>query len=188
MISCADRDAVRGTTLQSLAATDWGDQPVHIEMDRSTAERRQERQEQTARLALQRGLEGEVDYLLFLEDDLEFNRHLRHNLANWKPLKEGWVTLASIYNPNIGWWQWEREDHYLVADPNTIYGSHAFIVSRAATEFIVERWHELPGMQDIKMSRLAASLGKPLYYHVPSLVQHVGENSVWGGWFHQSCV
>jgi hypothetical protein len=25
-----------------------------------------------------------------------------------------------------------------------------------------------------------------LYYHVPSLVQHVGKKSVWGGFFHQA--
>jgi hypothetical protein len=41
-------------------------------------------------------------------------------------------------------------------------------------------------MQDIKMSRLAAKIGKPIYYHSPSLVQHVGQASVWGGSFHQS--
>jgi hypothetical protein len=33
-------------------------------------------------------------------------------------------------------------------------------------------------MQDIKMSRLAARLG-PIYYHLPSLVQHVGVKSTW---------
>ena len=186
MISCSERDSVREATLKHLAATDWGDRPVHVEMDRSTAQRRQERQEQTARLALQQGLEAEADYLLFLEDDLIFNRHLLHNLTNWKPLREDSVTLAGIYNPNIGWWKWEQKDHYLEADPNTIYGSQAFVVSQAAAKFIVEHWSDLPGMQDIKMSRLAACLGKPLYYHVPSLVQHVGNNSVWGGHFHQT--
>jgi hypothetical protein len=36
------------------------------------------------------------------------------------------------------------------------------------------------------MARLAGRLDRPLYYHVPSLVQHVGKKSVWGGFFHQA--
>jgi hypothetical protein len=39
------------------------------------------------------------------------------------------------------------------------------------------------GMQDIRMSRLAGRKC-PLFYHTPSLVQHVGERSTWGGSFH----
>ena len=39
-------------------------------------------------------------------------------------------------------------------------------------------------MQDIKISRLAAQLDEPIFYHVPSLVQHVGKRSTWGGKFH----
>jgi hypothetical protein len=30
---------------------------------------------------------------------------------------------------------------------------------------------------------LAARLG-PIYYHTPSLVQHLGRQSAWGGHFH----
>jgi hypothetical protein len=40
-------------------------------------------------------------------------------------------------------------------------------------------------MQDIKLSRLAAPLC-PLLFHSPSLVQHVGVASTWGGPYHQA--
>jgi hypothetical protein len=41
-------------------------------------------------------------------------------------------------------------------------------------------------MQDIKISRLAGRLKRQVLYHCPSLVQHVGKSSVWGGPFHQA--
>jgi hypothetical protein len=50
--------------------------------------------------------------------------------------------------------------------------------------FIAAHWHEIEGMQDIKMSRLAARGGWPIYYHSPSLVQHIGRVSTWGGGYH----
>jgi len=52
------------------------------------------------------------------------------------------------------------------------------VMSRAMAKHFVENWWDVEGMQDIKMSRLAALLG-PIYYHQPSLVQHVGVVSTW---------
>ena len=186
MISCVERDELRARTLGNLAATDWGGQRVHVQFDASTAVRKQERQEETSRTALQAALQAKFDYILFLEDDLEFNRHVLWNLRNWTPLRRGEVTLAGLYAPNIGWFERNEKEHWFKADPNTIYGSQAFLISRETAKYLVEHWREVEGMQDIKMSRLAAQLGKSIYYHTPSLVQHVGQQSVWGGAFHQS--
>jgi hypothetical protein len=186
MISCAEREELRTQTLRNLSATDWGGDSVHVQLDTSQAERRQERQEQTACAALRAALNYECDYVLFLEDDLEFNSRLRHNLESWTPLLKGEVTLAGLYAPNIGWLQRNDREHWFIADPNTIYGSQAFLLSRSTAEYLIQHWGEVPGMQDIKMSRLAARLEKPIYYHAPSLVQHVGHESVWGGRFHQT--
>ena len=41
-------------------------------------------------------------------------------------------------------------------------------------------------MQDIRMSRLAGRFRPPLFYHAPSLVQHLGTVSTWGGGFHEA--
>jgi len=61
------------------------------------------------------------------------------------------------------------------------------VVSTNLVEYMVLHWWEVPGMQDIKMSRLAARLC-PLHYHMPSLVQHVGFKSAWtsDARFHQT--
>ncbi len=186
MISCVERDQLRPQTLANLAATDWGDNPVWVQMDQALTERRQDRQEQTAFRALEKSLTFEADYILFLEDDLDFNKHLRHNLESWYPLRNGGITLAGLYNPNIGWWRNEQQDHYLVVDHNTIYGSQCFLLSKKAIEYCLKHWIEVVGMQDMKISRLAARMDHPIYYHTPSLVQHVGAQSVWGGCYHQA--
>src|SRR5688572_19319434 len=95
MITCPDREKVCQQTLENLAATDWpAENRVLLSMDSSQAERRQERQEQNSLHALRLGLqfiaekfskpEQARSYILFLEDDLEFNAHLYHNLTSWR--------------------------------------------------------------------------------------------------------
>jgi hypothetical protein len=41
-------------------------------------------------------------------------------------------------------------------------------------------------MQDIRILSLAKRMGKPVFYHAPSLVQHIGAKSTWGGGFHKA--
>ena len=59
-----------------------------------------------------------------------------------------------------------------------IYGSQALLLSRDALTRVVRNWKRCRGMQDIRISRLAARSGTA-YYHGPSLVQHVGVQSLW---------
>jgi hypothetical protein len=184
MLSCPEREGVRAATLADLGRTDW-DGEVVVVVDATDCARRQERQERTALRLLAEALgRPGWDYLLFLEDDLAFNRHLRHNLERWRPLADG-APLASLYNPGV----WPREQfparRCFVAEPETVYGSQALLIERGCAAYIADHFGEVPGMQDIKFSRLAARRG-PLYYHAPSLVQHVGARSVWGGPFHQA--
>ena len=185
MLSCPEREEVRNQTLSKLRHAGWIDD-VLVEVDHTTFARRQERQEHTA-LELLRHAEGAAaDFILFLEDDLDFNAHLAHNLERWQPLKQlaaGSHFFGSLYNPTVYARTWDLDHAYFIADPETVYGSQAFILAKATVGYIVEHWAEVPGMQDVKISRLAARLC-PLYYHIPSLVQHVGEASAWGGPYH----
>lgn len=186
MISCRQRAALREQTLANLRRTDWGAEAV-VQLDDAAGSTGQERQTLTALHALQRVVADEVDVALFLEDDLDFNRHLRHNLEHWEPLRRLEVDapfFGSLYNPNIRVLHRQIDEAFFVADSEAVYGSQAFLLSARTARYVVENWLEIPGMQDIKMSRLAARLGTPLYYHSPSLVQHVGTKSVWGGHFH----
>jgi hypothetical protein len=185
MLSCPQRQALREETLADLRATDWGGEVVVV-VDDTDHPRRQDRQERTSLRLLREALARPGwDHLLFLEDDLKFNRHLRHNLERWAPLTEGRVGLASLYNPGVRRLEELPCGHGFVADPDLTYGSQALLLARPCAAYVAEHYAEVPGMQDIKFTRLAARLG-PLYYHTPSLVQHVGVRSAWGGSFHQA--
>jgi hypothetical protein len=172
---------------------------LHVQLDETTFERRQERQEQNSLAALTTGLNRfpDADVLLFFEDDIIFNRHLIHNLQRWSPLRNieratpgpnpglahpqpgaRRYVFGSLYDPNVRELSCKPTENYFVADPQAVYGSQAFVMSRAMAKHFVENWWDVQGMQDIKMSRLAAQRG-PIYYHQPSLVQHVGIVSTW---------
>jgi hypothetical protein len=187
MISCPERTAVRERTVQSLAATDWGARPLCVQIDPREFADKEERQIHTSKLALERYLESEAEYMLFLEDDLEFNRHFSHNITHWPPFRERLIALASLYTPGgIHALACDAKANAMIVDPSSIYGSQAYLLSRRTAEFILEHWSEQEGKQDIKFSRLAARMRRPIFYHAPSLVQHVGVHSAWGGSFHQS--
>src|SRR5207237_10599 len=114
------------------------------------------------------------------------NRHLRHNLHRWSPVKAGAVTVASLYNPRIREMTCDTRHNLRVVHPHSVFGSQAFLISKTTVKFLLRNWAEGWAGQDLKMARLAGRLKKPLFYHAPSLVQHVGRNSVWGGPFHQA--
>jgi len=186
MISCPERTKMRHRTLAALARTDWGDAPLHIQIDEGQDENAQSRQTRCAYQALKKSLDLTADYILFLEDDLEFNRHILHNLHHWAPIKAGQVTMAGLYNPSLRESACDLKQNARIIAPGSVFGSQALLLSRCAVEYVVRNWPRVQGMQDIRISRLAGRLKNPILYHVPSLVQHVGTCSVWGGRFHRA--
>jgi ADP-heptose:LPS heptosyltransferase len=186
MISCLERSRIRRRTLKNLGETDWADMPLHIQFDTSDGGTPEQRQVQSAFDALKKSLDYEADYILFLEDDLDFNCHIRHNLCRWDPLKRGVVALASLYNPRVREASSDLQRNARIVDAESVFGSQAFLLSRETVQYIVRRWNDVPGLQDVKISRLAGRLGNPILYHAPSLVQHMGSRSTWGGGFHQA--
>ena len=187
MISCPERIAMREQTLRNLGATDWNDAAIVLQ-EQGAYGRKQDRQTYNSLCALRAGHASGLDFILFLEDDLDFNRHLRHNLESWFPLassRPGGHFFASLYNPNIGARERRPHHHSFVADPESVYGSQAYILSHETAGYIIEHWEEVLGMQDIKMSRLAGRVCD-INYSSPSLVQHIGIGSVWGGHYHQA--
>jgi hypothetical protein len=187
MLSCAARDAVRADTLKRLAATDWPREVVVV-LDETEAARPQERQERMARKVLERAAADDARFIVFLEDDLEFNVHIHHNLTRWSPLLRAGADghlMASLYNPGVGALEWDDRRAFSVARPERVYGSQAFLLSRATLARVLDGWGTVPGMQDIKISRIAAKHGA-IHYYRPSLVQHVGVPSTWGGSHHSA--
>ena len=183
IITCPGREEMLHKTIDALNQTDYG-RPALIQFDTNTCERRQERQERNALAALELVLREQphAEVILFCEDDIVFNRHLRWNLERWKPLlialHNGDKFFGSLYDPTIREVFASPLDNYFIADPAAVYGSQCFVLTRPMAEYCVAHWWEVAGMQDIKMSRLAARDVK-IHYHLPSLVQHVGVKSTW---------
>src|SRR6476659_6163452 len=166
MRSCEARDELRARTLRNLAATDWGE-PVHVEMDVSTLPNPRDRIILTAQLLLRGAVADGPDFILFLEDDLEFNDHLRHNLVNWAPLRSaGPHFFGSLFNPNLTMLGGDERQAYFVTDPPLTYGSQAFLMSLETAAYVVERWHESQAPGDVRMVQLAGRLSS-IYYHTP---------------------
>jgi len=185
VITCPGRDELCRATVDSLRVTGWPDTwPVVVSLDEAVEGTKQHRQQMNARNALCAGIALEPDFIMFLEDDVAFNAHVGYNLTQWRPVRDRWLGMASLYNPTIH--QAERCDaeHWFRADAGAIYGSQAYLFSLDTARYVADHWHEVEGMQDIKMSRLTARGGWPIYYHAPSLVQHVGMQSTWGGGYH----
>jgi ADP-heptose:LPS heptosyltransferase len=173
MISFAGRDELRRRTLENLASTDWLDGAVQIQLEPRDGEDAPERKTRCAYEALKRSLERDADYVLLLEDDLEFNRHLNHNLRHWVPLRDRLLTLAGLYNPRVRELACDMENNARIVDPESIFESQAFIISRPAVKHLVRHWNRVDGRHDVRIPRLASRLKSPVYYHAPSLVQPI---------------
>jgi ADP-heptose:LPS heptosyltransferase len=173
MISGVKRSRTRGRTLDDLARTDWNGAPLLVHIDDGNADGYRERETHCAYLALEKSLEHGADYILLMEDDLDFNQHLSHNLHNWGPLEAGVVTLASLFNPKVRELACDLRNNARIVNPNEVFGSQAFLIANDTVRYIVRHWDEVAGRQDIKISRLAGRQRKPIFYHAPSLVQHI---------------
>lgn len=186
MMSCPARALVRASTLQSFAESDWKGE-IEVVLDEGGQEREHLRNITTTwRRLIEMALGRDADFYLLMEDDLEFNRHIEHNLRCWPPLRarhRGMPFFGSLYNPARAYlWRHEAE-HYFVAAPYEVWGAQALVLSRASADYLLRHWDEVDGPPDLKMPRLSARLG-PVYYHMPSLVQHTGTVSTWGGIQH----
>lgn len=82
MLTCCERESTRRSTLRSLGRTDWFG---HLELmiDPSTGPPSLARMLHNFKRALQWAASRRSDFVLFVEDDLIFNRHLAHNLEAW---------------------------------------------------------------------------------------------------------
>src|SRR5262249_18320102 len=128
VITCPGREAQCRGTVESLHATDWPrNWPVVIARDEAVEGTRRHRQQINARRALFAGFAQYSPFILFLEDDVMFNAHVCHNLALWRPLREGWLGMASLYNPTIHEVERSDAEHWFRADAGAVYGSQAYL-------------------------------------------------------------
>jgi hypothetical protein len=182
MVSCPERSDVRRRTIACLSATDWSADP-EVVVDDAAETGRIARIDATWRRALARAGTSDADAVLLMEDDLEFNFRLRDNLSHWSRLRgiSGYQPFfGSLYNPGHAAVHTRPADCYRVMAPEGCWGAQALVVSPALARYFLQHWHEESGEPDIRMPRLASRF-VPIYYHLPSLVEHVGQLSTWGG-------
>jgi hypothetical protein len=188
IISCRQRAEVLARTLELWRMTDWGGEP-EVEIDRSTLADPVARISETWQRALVRAREAGPDLCLLLEDDVEPNRFLRHNLERWRPLRlsdHRGPFFASLYYCGHTTRARHRQARFTVAVPETMWGAQALLLSRTTIRYILDRWDDQScDHQDVRMALLAARLS-PLYFHIPSLVQHRDVASTWTDGRHQA--
>lgn len=191
MISCDQRDSVRRETLDDLSTTDWA-WPVRVVLDSEDLSPEemntfdpQQKQLHASRHALVIALRAQMPWIVFMEDDLLFNRHIAHNIKLWEPIRNGTLNFGSLYCPgDQDYGTLETGVCWREVNPEVCYGSQCYIMSREAAQWAVDNWYSIEGLQDIKLTRHAR--GKAVLYHVPCLVQHREVVSVWGGQHHFS--
>jgi hypothetical protein len=189
VLSCEERADVCAETVADLGQTDWGSAPAVV-IDESTAARKIERINDTGLQLLSRAVDesdADDDVFLFCEDDVSFNRSLRHNIVCWGPVVERRADghlFGSLYNPDVVAPATDGTTA-TVADPCRFYGSQGMLLSITTARSLVEWWDDGAGPLDLRISRLAARWS-PLWYHQPSLVQHRAVESTWGGAPHSA--
>jgi hypothetical protein len=188
VVTCAERSAIFQETLGKFRRTDWGRDP-ELQMDDGVAPDKLARIHATWLKALERVATDDADFGLILEDDLDFNVHLRRNLISWGPVQgrdRNAPFFGSIYNADNRPASWrDPKQPFFIAHPRQFWGAQAIVVSRLMAGYFLKHWNEETGAADLRMPRLASRIA-PVYIHAPSLVQHVGGQSTWGGPFHQA--
>ena len=187
VMSCVQRRATLEATLSRLTASGWPNDPVVV-LDDGVGAEPIDRIHRTWRRLVRSAAEASVDFVLLLEDDVVFNRWFWDNLRSWPLLAEvprGHAFFASLYNPNHPFRRRRANERYFVADPRYAWGSQALVVTPPTARFLDAHWDEEEGNPDQRMPLLAARVS-PVYYHVPSLVDHAPVPTTWGGIEHRS--
>lgn len=184
MAGCVERAALRAETLRGLARAGWPSEHVRLVTDERRFAARIERLTHTAWRALRDAAGTEADYVLFLEDDLAFNLHLMENLRRWGVLARRELEIGSLCNLGARELAWDVPGCAYLVHPQQVRGSQAVLLSWRMVRYCLDHWSEGPPDLDLKLGFLAASIRQPYFLHCPSLVQHVGRQSLLGHIFY----
>ncbi len=159
-------------TLENLEETDWDEMPYSVEIEDGTdAEPLLGR---SGRIRLLEKARSGPDYLLLLDGNLEFNRHFRHNLTRWAPVRNGVADLASVYNPGVREIACDWGSNLRLAEARPATDGTAWLVSCAALKHTLQGRPKYNNPPSVGLSRLFGRPKLPIFYHAPSLVQRVG--------------
>ncbi|HEY0548182.1 MAG TPA: hypothetical protein VGF13_01195 [Verrucomicrobiae bacterium] len=189
-LTCPQRQETFTQTLARLARTDWGAWPrIHIDDTREEGASTWGTSARAPRLtyafaAMLREALAEKgrdeEWLLLLEDDLDFHPKIAAHVAAWGALKDPRSVMASLFNPSLQAIEYpDTPAQAFAANPKTFLGAQALLLRRGAVRRAVAEWDQLSGMQSQRLAKLFGQEG-PIWVHKPSLVQHVAVDSSWG--------
>jgi hypothetical protein len=187
VMSCKERGEVLRQTLEGLSACGWPEPPA-IVLDDGIGETGLQRIHRTWRTMIDRAAHCTSDFVLLCEDDIVFGKWFTENLHSWPLLRDvpgSRAFYASLYNPGRPFLVRRPEERYLVAHPRFVWGSQALVLTPRTARFIEANWDEADGNPDQRMPVIASRV-TPIYFHVPSLVDHAAVPTTWGGMEHSA--
>lgn len=171
-LTCPSRFGSLNESVVSLRQSDFGHGAVSIFNDHEPLADPKASQTANAKRLLEQARKDAAEFILFLEDDVQVNRHLVHNLETWDLLPS--LQVATLYSSVI------RSE----IDAFGIGGSQAILIRRTAIETILGAWDGYKTeMQDLRIFR---TIGGQIPIHQPNLIQHRAEPSTWNGPSHSS--
>lgn len=193
VLTCPARADSLAETLRLWRETDWPADPTVVVDDGDPSE---PRASQTANaLRLLESFDPSHEYLLFLEDDLDFALYLWHSLQTWPILRARDLQFGSLYHSRDMAHVLGRGRDLFIPRLEHLGGSQALLIRRDLVAILIQRWKDSEWgdvMQDLRMFRILArhnfSQGCPgfaLVCHDPPLIQHRPEPSTWHGPAHQ---
>jgi len=152
-------------TIDNLAQTDWNGMPIYMSDKIDIGS--------NAKWAdlFKKAIKSSADFLLILQGDLFFNRHLHRNLSSWTPIKTQKVALASLYNPQVKEAAYDYRNNMRVAARCQSFGNEAIVLSVESAKYLVNRARWIGNIAEVDFSKIALALRRPILFHAPSLAQ-----------------
>lgn len=176
MMTCQSRGDVLRDSIESLRQSDWGEDPLVFVDPCQGGDPKANQVRNAHRILLAVQQNPDWEWLIFCEDDVVFNRHLRHNLRHWNQLYCDAFRVGSLYCV-----------HSLETVPAwEMGGSQAIVIRRQFVEEILRNWDKPEFADWLQDLRIYRSVTESILVHIPNLVQHRSAGSTWGGPAHAS--
>ena len=165
LLTCPPRAAMCAETLARWACTDWPGVPrVHVDSIPDDGAEPWGSPARGPRLTdafagmLRAALAepgGDDDWLLLLEDDLDFHPHLAAHVGAWAAWRDETCALASLFNSGVRPRSVPHPVvHAFTAEADSFIGSQALLLRRGAAAEALQRWDSLTGLQCQRLAKL----------------------------------
>lgn len=183
--TCHERQPVLADSLRSLAATGWPAPQILVDDTPLGLPTSVQRIQKNYRRLIEGVAASTADFLLLCEDDAIYGRWFAENLRSWPLLRasHNGHFFGSLYNGTA------RENdrvvisrghRYIAVEPLSAWGALALVMTPKTARFFADHWDQVEGNPDVKMPLLAARVA-PVFFHVPSLVDHAQVPTTWFG-------